>query len=207
MATDTNVKKERGEGPVIVTYGDADGKKDFKRVPAKVTSVIVTARNGGASKVYEVSKLSPETLSALAAFALASRTKTYVNNHAGDDGSDVIKLADQVYSDFMTGKLYSRVEGGSKPGKKFDATIYVDAAKAAMLFMSKKGMKNKAGKPVQAMTEAQASNLLTKLTSLTPKERTEQIKSMKANKFFTKALMELQAKKIDTSKEDAEDLF
>jgi hypothetical protein len=208
------VEKTRGEGPMIVNYVSADGKTDHKRVPADVIGVHVVARKDNSAKTYLLADIPEAIKQALAAKALANAQKIFVANH--DKGGDnVISLSDKIYSDFVSGKLYTRAEGGAKPGKKFDPTIYVQAAVAAYAQMAKRKMTYKSpdggatpGKPVLAMTEQDAQDMAAKLEAMTPKERSEQIKKNKRNTFFDKALTELQAKakKIDTD-EEVEELF
>jgi len=199
-------EKTRNEGPMVVTYVSADGKDDHKRVPADVTGVKVLQRSDNTAKVYNLADLPEAIKMGLAAKALAGQQKIFVANHA--DGDNVISLADKIYSDFVSGKLYTRAEGGEKPGKKFDATIYVHAAVAAFAAMAKKKMTYKSGKAIEPMDEAKTEELTVKLTSMSPKDRGLYIKTLKKNKFFDKALMELQAKakKVDAD-EEIEELF
>lgn len=194
----TEGKKERGDGPAVFTYTDGEGNTGLKRVPTKVGSVDITAKTG-VTKSYKPSELPQEVKDALVEFAFAARAKTFINNHAADDGSDVIELSDKVYADFMAGKIYSRSESGAKPGKKFDASIYANAMRDTFKFMAKKKMKMKDGTPISEMPEEKVADLKAKLEGMTPKERTAAVKGFKENKIYERALKELQARAIDVS--------
>lgn len=198
-------RKERGTGPMAVTYIDSENKSDLKRVPTNVKGVHVVANDNKGTKSYDVTALSPQVMLALAASAMAGRMKIFVANHA-ESSADVIKLTDQVYADFLAGKVYTRVEGGKAPGKKFDGQLYADAWKNVYAFMAKKGMKNKAGQPIKALSDDQVIDLKTKLEGMDPKERAAKLKGYNENKFFKKALGELKAKQIDTSDVEATDM-
>lgn len=210
--TQTAPADKRGEGPAVITYADVEGKKDYKRVPGNVASVIVTDRATKTEKVYDVSSLPESVKNSLVAFAVATRAKSYINNHFDAENAEqnnAIALADSVYADLLNGNVYAKSESTAKPGKKFDPSIYVEAAVAAYKFMSEKKMNNKQGTPIKPMTESQQAEYATQLIALTPKERTEKIRAAKQNPYFAKALLQLQAKKIVTkSVEDGvEDLF
>ncbi len=206
VQTETKTKtKTRGEGPIAVTFTDKAGKLDFARVPLDAAGVHIVAKSG-AAKTYNVNELPPAVLLAFAALGVASRMKTYVSNHAEDNGSDAINLTDELYADFVAGKLYSRGEGTGTVGRKFDGAIYAQAWKAAYAFMERKKMSKADGSPIKALTEQQVLDLQASLEAMTPKDRGERMKSWKSQPFYTKALAELKAKAIKTDDAVMEDM-
>lgn len=203
------VSKERGEGPMIVTYADKAGKMDYKRVPNDVTSVVVVQRKGGVKKTFDLTKLPQNVKDSLAAMALASRAKVFVANHGNEAGDNVISLVDGVYAEMIAGKIYSRSADGEKPGRKFDPVPYADAMRIALGNMNKKGRTGKAGKVVQPMNDKQYEDLKTKLNAMAPKERGEFIRNLKKDSFIAAAMAEVEYrnKTKAVSTEDSFDLF
>jgi len=207
MTTQAAAKKERGEGPISVTYADKAGKSDYKRVPLDVTAVQITPKGSTSGKLYNVAELPVAVKDALAAFALATRAKTYVANHAKPDGSDAINLVDKVWAEFLAGKVYSKGDGGAKVGRKFDGEIYAQAWRAADAAMAKRNLKKKDGSPIKSMTDDQVADLKVSLESMEPKARGERLKSFKSNAFYERALKELQAKSVKPDDEtDTDDM-
>lgn len=193
---ETKPRGKRGDGPLVITYGDAANKNDHKRVPESVTSVIVTDKTGKKSKTYSVEKLSPAIRNQLAALALSSKIKVYVNNSAEEDGSDAIECADEVYKLALDGKLYARGEGKGGPGRTFDPSIWVESVKQATEMQAKSGVKNtKTGQPIKAATDAQLEALRTKLMSMAPKERTQEILKFQRNPIINLCYQQLKAAK------------
>jgi len=195
-------RKARGTGPFQLTFADASGRADYKRVPKAVTGLVITA--GGVAKTFDPAALPDATKSELIILGMAQRIKTYVTNHADDTGSNVHDLATSMYSDLLNGHLYTRTESSAPRGKKFDSNIYAEALRATYAFMSKKLLKNKAGRHVLPLTDAQVLDFKTLLESMTPKERTEKIKNLKLNAIYTRALVSLQTK--DAAAEAFEEL-
>lgn len=211
----TEGKKTRNAGPVVVTFVDSKGKNDNKRVTADVTGVMIADRKGG-NKVYTIDSIPPAVRNGLVAFALASRAKTYVVNNIDDDHGNVIPLADKVYSDFAAGKLYSRGggEGGAKPGRKFDPTDWVEAVRMSVERQAKSKKLLKNGKPVQEMTATQVEDLKQKLIAMTPKDRLELINGkFRQNGLIAACYASIQAKKLadaakkETDTQDISELF
>ena len=121
--------KTRGDGLVKVAFVNAAGA-DHKRVPEGVLAVSL---NG---KQYTVAAIPAAVKDQLVAFALASRAKTYVNNHADDAaaGADVPGLVEKVYSDLLAGKLYSATaEAGPKKSKEYDPSLIIEAFQKASI--------------------------------------------------------------------------
>lgn len=204
VAQTETTKAKRGTGPMQLSYVDSKGSHEHKRVPIDAAGIRIVA--GGKPKNYDATKLPAAVKDALVVFALASRIKTQVANHAEDNGANVHELADGVYSDFLAGKIYSKAEGGAPRGKKFDAHIYAEALKAMYAFCAKKGLKSKSGKAIVALTDAQVADFTTQLESMTPKERTEKIKGLNANSIYKKALAELKTKAIEVEAEVMDDM-
>lgn len=208
VAQKAEAKKERGEGPMIVTYADKAGKNDLKRASTDVVSVVVQQRVGGNKKVYEISKLPPAVKDALAAMAFAQRSKVHVANNGNDKGDNVISLADAMWADLAAGKIYSRSADGEKPGRKFDPVPYADAMRIAMANMNKKGRTGKNGKVVQAMSDKQYADFQAKLNGMAPKERTDFIRGLKKDSFIAAAMAEVEYrnKQKDIDEDDSFDL-
>lgn len=198
-----NERKARGSGPMQLTYVDTKGGNEHKRVPLDAAGIRIVA--AGKNKTYDASKLPASVKDALIVFALASRIKTQVANHADATGIDVHTLADGVYSDFLAGKIYSKGEGKPR-GKVFDANIYAEALRAMYAFCAKKGIKSKSGKPIVALTDHQVGDFKMQLEAMTPRERTEKIKGLSANSIYRKALSELKTKAIEVQSEVMEDM-
>lgn len=192
--------KERGEGLIAVSYIDTDAKGDYKRVPLNVASVFVDNNHvDGDTATFNVTELPDSVKNALIADAASKRIKTYVANHGAKDGSDAIALAKEVWQTLVSGNVYAKSEGGSKPGKKFSGEIYAKAWEIAYKAMAKRGLKNNAGQPIQELTPDQVMDLQVQLESMQPKERTEKLRTYKAKfPLYEKALKELQAKEVDT---------
>lgn len=201
QAAEVETKKERGDGPAVFTYTDAAGNKELKRVPSNPGSVDVLSK-AGVSKSYKPSELPEAVKNALIEFAFATRAKSYVNNHGKKDGSDAIELTDKIWNDLVEGKIYTRSENGAKVGRKFDATIYVQAWTNVYKHLAKKGGKNEKGQPITELTQDLIDDLRTGLEAMDAKTRVARIKGWKENPYFVKALKELQAKAVDLS--DAE---
>ena len=199
-------KKERGEGPVAMSYVDKAGKNDIKRVSTEVTGVHMIAKGDHGAKTFDVSKLPDGVKNALVVKALSSTLKLYIINHAKPDGSDAIAVADKLYADLAAGKMYVKGEGAGKAGRKFEADIYIAALKQAYDRMAAKKMKTKAGVLIQAMSESKLADAKAKLESMPPKERGAQLKKLLENDFYKKALAELKAKAIDVSGAEVEEL-
>ncbi len=195
-------RAKRGSGPVQITYIDSKGVADHKRVPMDAVGVRLAA--GGKHWDYDASKFNPEVKNVLAVYALAVKVKTQVANHGEDDGSNANELAGSVYSDMLTGKLYSKGEGKAR-GRAFDAAIYAEALRAMYAFCAKKGLKNKAGKAIVALNDGQVGDFKMQLEAMSPKERTEKIKALSQNGIYKKALAELKTKaiEVDTDNMDA----
>lgn len=180
----TETKATRGEGLVKTAFVNAEGN-DHKRVPKGVLAVIV---NG---KSYALSQLSQEVKDELVAFAVSTRIKTYVNNHADEakKGEDVPALADQVFADLVAGKLYAATSEGGKAVKPFDSQIYLDAVKIG----SQERNKVDPSKPV--ISEAQLAQLKTKIeVDLSGKERVAYLARIKADPYAGAAYKVLQAR-------------
>jgi hypothetical protein len=197
--------KERGDGPMVVTYGNKEGQHDLKR-PRNATSVVVVQRHGNVKQVYDLTKLPENVKNDMVAYAFAQRAKTYVLNHT-ENGADVITLCNGLFADMEKGNLYARSADGEKPGRKFDAVKWADVMKAALLAMNKKGRTNaKTGKVIQPMSEQGYKDFITALEAAAPKERTEKIAGWKKDGFFMRALKEYEFKNAEVDNE-ATDLF
>lgn len=209
VAQKAEAKKERGDGPMIVTYADKAGKNDLKRASTDVVGVVVVQRAGNKSKAFDVSKLPANVKDALAAMAFAQRTKVQVANNSNDNGDNVLSLADAMWKDLSEGKIYTRSATGEKPGRKFNATLYADAMRLALAAMAKKGRTGKSGKPVQPMTDKQYEDFKTKLEGMAPKERSLFIVGLKKDSFINAAIKDVEAKiaKENIDEDDAFDLF
>jgi len=203
---------KRGEGPMALWFLDHE-KKTHKRVPLTGTGIVITPK-GGAAKEYKLSDLPDSVKTALLLAGAAQRLKSYIVNHGDPSGSDAIELADSVWSDLVEGKVYAKnaVDGAPK-GRKFDATLYCDAWKAAMAFMASKGMTRKSdGVALKPMTDAQYEDMKNKLETMPIKSETEVLPdgtvkvikmgrndwlaSFKKNEFYNRALADLKAKQI-----------
>lgn len=189
-------KKTRGEGPVIVMFGGDKGEATKR--PASGTNMVIVADKAGAKKSYSLSSIPSDVQSALVAYAFGSRVKTFINNHAKDGAVNVIEMTDQIFSDFINGKMYSRTEseGGAPRGRQFDPADYVEALKQAKAAQFKAGAKNKHGVAVKEATEKELEAFGNQLISLKGKDRTAKIKNMKENAVFLKYFLAVQAKKI-----------
>jgi hypothetical protein len=207
--TKTEVKKSRGEGPIVVTYADAT-KNDNKRVPTGVKAVVITDRKGN-TKPYDLALIPTEVQHQLIALAFGGRVKTYVNNQAKDGDVNVIELSDKIFNDMATGKLYTRSESesGGARGRVFDPSIYVEAYRLTREAQHKaKVINKKSGKPVEPASEKQLKDLATQLTSIKGKDRADQIKKLLTNAVFKKHYLQLQAKNIKTGDvESIDDAF
>lgn len=209
VAQKADTKKERGEGPMIVTYADKAGKVDLKRANTDVVGVVVMQRAGNRSKSFDVSKLPQNVKDALAAMAFAQRSKVHVANNSNDKGDNVISLADAMWADLASGKIYSKSADGGTPGRKFDPVPYADAMRIAMSAMAKKGRIGKSGKPVQPMNDKQHDDFKNKLLAMAPKERGEFIRNLKKDTFIAAAIKEVEFKNAQkqVDEDDAFDLF
>lgn len=183
-AEKADTKKERGDGPMIVTYADKAGKTDLKRANTDVVGVVIMQRAGNKSKSFDVSKLPSNVKDALAAMAFAQRTKTQVANN-DDDGNNVISIADAMWKDLAEGKIYSKSADGTGPGRKFDPTVYAEGMRIATANMAKKGVINtKTKKVVVPMNDKNVADFKAKLLAMAPKERGDFIRGLKKNGFI-----------------------
>lgn len=195
-------KVKRGDGPMAVTFGDSAGKKDYKRVPANVDNVVVLSRKTNTTKEYSISALPEAVRNQMVAYALAARAKQAVNNHADDD-TDVLSLVDGIYNELAEGKMYAKAAEGKGPGKKFDASLIVEAFSKAIEFKIKKGLKRKDGSALSPLSEKQREDLKVKLESMPGTDRKEYIKELHKSEYFKKAYAELKARKIKVGSEDS----
>lgn len=204
MAEAAKETKKRNQGPVAILFKNAE--KEDKKVLKGVTSVIVKTRTGE-TKTFDLASIPTEHLAALAAMAFASKTKGYVNNHAKEDESKVLPLADEVWADFVAGNIYSETKekkagtGGAR-GRKFDASMYVEAYRLAKESQNKAKVLDKAGNVIQLATEKQLESLKTQLVSMTGPDRAKKIKGMMENPVFKKHYLAVQAKNIKINKEE-----
>jgi len=209
-------KQTRGEGPVAINYVDAEGKA-HRRVPMTGAGLSIVPKGAEQGKVYNLTDLPESVKLALMLSGAGNRIKTYITNHGNPDGSDAVSLADEIWADFVAGKLYSRVagEGGSKAGRQFDGSIYAEAWRAAFAAMAKKGLKKKDGSAIVPLTDDQVLDMQTKLETMSTKEstgadgktipsRTQVINAYKQNAFFLKAFNDLKAKSVKTTSEVGE---
>lgn len=197
-------RKERGTGPMQLFYVDSKGANEHKRLPLDATGIKVVA--AGKSHTFSIKELPAAIKEALVVDALSKRVKTYVANHAEDNGSNVAELAKHVYDEMVAGRIYSKTEGTGQRGKKFDASLYAEALRATYAFMAKKNLKNKAGKAIVALNDGQVGDFKMQLEAMTPKERTEKIKGLQTNSIYKKALAELKMRAIEVDTEVMEDM-
>lgn len=192
----TEVKK-RGDGPVVISYVDADNKTDHKRVPANVHGILLADRHGK-NKSYSIDGLPVNVRQMLIGLGLKRHLEAAARNGADDTGTNVIALADAAFTNLKEGKIYTRIGGGGKggPGRTFDADIWVEVVKR---------VSNQAKKPA---TEKQLTDFRTKITSYTSTDRSEFLKKLQKDPRFKVAYMTLRALKSKGEKEDAlSDLF
>ena len=210
VAQKAEAKKERGDGPMIVTYADKAGKVDLKRANTDVVGVVVVQREGNKSKSFNVSTLPANVKDALAAMAFAQRCKVNVANNSNDSGDNVVSLADAQWADLVNGKIYSRSAESKAPGRVFDPVKYADAMRMAYAAMAKKGrISAKTNKPIQPMSDKAYEDFKVKLMSLDGKERSGYLLKLKKDTFFAAALAKIEAanKEKAIDEDDAFDLF
>lgn len=202
MTTQAAPKTERNKGPIAVSFVDNAGKDDYKRVPKGVTGVVITAQKDGSKKTYSLSGISPEVKDQMVLYALATRMKQNVNNHVNDDESNVLSLTDTIYTDLLAGKMYSKAAEGKGPGKKFDASIYVEAMAMSFAEKAKKGVVGKNGQKIQPMTDEKKEGFKLKLESFSPAERKEYIQKLMAAPLFKKCYKLVESKRISLKSTD-----
>ncbi len=189
-------RRARNSGPMQITFVDANGKSDFKRVPAHCTGMRVAV--GNKVHVYTVTDYPEQTITSLAFNALATRAKTQVANHGDDIGSNVFDLIDSVNGDFKSGKLYNKAEGGPR-GKPFDAEMYADAYKQSKAWMAKRNVEvtvNGKKVPVKPLTDKEHADLVVWLQTATPDKRKQRTDLWAKNDVFRKMFATLKANKI-----------
>ena len=173
--TKTNgaARGKKGDGPVIVSYIDRDGK-DAKRVSDAVEAIRVLAKNGK-SVEFRIDQLSPSIRNQLVAMAFAKRVDTYVRNSVDIEGTNVVSLAQHIFDGLVAGNIYSRKEGAVSTGRPFD-TGYWRAIMAETAKMKKK-----------EVSEKQLDSFEMKLSSMTPADRKSYLAKAKEDKVFALA--------------------
>ena len=186
MATaQTEKGKARGNGPIAVTFLDEEGKS-HKRVPAKVSGWIVTDKNSGKTKTYNLSDLPDDIVWQGAALGFVGRVVTYARNTTKNNpGTSVLECADSVMTNLKAGKMYTRAEGnGAGPqGRPFDYDLWREV------------MANTANAKSIKISDKQLDGFVAGLKALTPKERQADIKKRQGDPYVVAALKHAQAKR------------
>jgi hypothetical protein len=178
--------KKRGTGPLKITYIDDAGKQDHKRIPENVTGVLVATKDGK-SKSYMISDLPPVIRNQMVGAALAKRIDIYVRNTADEAvPASVVQAADGVFSTLKGGKFYTRGGDGSgkATGPKFDIDLWIEIMSAAQ--------KAKNGKDA---TPKQITDLRTKLTAITGRERAQMLAKWTKDATVKLCKLEIEAKR------------
>lgn len=191
-------RAKKGEGPYSVLFVDADNK-DVPRIPANVTAMKLVEK-GGKSKSYSLAGLSPAILHQLAVDGLRRRIDAFVRNSIGGDKTAIV-LADEMFGNIKSGKLYLKGEGKGGAGRSFDFDLWVSAIERTAQLKAKADKSKKK----QPATEKQLAALRAKLESATPADRSTMIKNWKNDPIFALAKKQIDAERASKNVKEAKD--
>lgn len=156
-------RAKKGEGPYTLAFVDS-ANKDTPRIPAEVHSIKVLDKASNKAKTYAVAGLAPATLHQLAADGLKRRLDAFIRNSIGGEKTALV-LADEMYADIKSGKLYKKAEGKAGAGRTFNFDLWVAAIERTAV------LRNKKDKKTAIATEKQLASVRTKLESATSADR------------------------------------
>jgi hypothetical protein len=136
----TRGRKKKGEGPFVINFLDADGK-DFNRVPAAVKNVQVADKKG-VKKSFALSEITPATIYQLAASELKRKLNSGISADFDEKSNNVISLAENIFADIKSGKLFQRAESKPGAGRTFDTGMWVDVVARMSKIMNTSKPKN-----------------------------------------------------------------
>lgn len=195
-AAKVSTRKKKGDGPIAVSYIDAENKAS-NRVTATVDSIQIGSKDGKQKQGFAINSLPPAIVKQLAAMALKSEMIRFVNNGVDDTGSNIVTLANQKFASIKEGKLFQRSEQGKgAQGRQFDFEFYVNVMKRTA------ELKNKKNSKIALASAKQLAAVKTLLESKTPKDRTVQIKTWDKDPVFKLASMQLKAEAAAAAAKD-----
>lgn len=180
-------RAKKGEGPYTISFVDTDNK-DTARIPASVHAVKI-ADKSGKSKAYAVSSLEPKVLHQLAALGLGRKLDAFMRNSIGGDKTAIV-LADEMYANVKSGKLYLKGEGKGGAGRSFDFDLWVSAIQRTAELHNKADPKKQ--KPA---TKAQLDSVRVKLESADSAGRKALIDRWKKDPVFVLAKKQVDAER------------
>ena len=208
-------RKARGSSPIAITFIDAKGNKDAKRVAMDTTGVHVVV--GKDTKDYDVSAYPAPVILALASYAVSIRGKTQVANHGENDGSNAFQLMDDLHAEFVGGRLYPKGAEGAPRGKPFDAELYAEAYRQTLAYMAKRNwkrtVKDKEGNvtsetPIKPLPDQAFQDLIVQLKTQDKTKRDARIAGWSKIAVYRKIFGTLKLNKIDvTAAETVDDAF
>lgn len=200
-ATDTakKTRTKKGEGPYTLSFVDGDNK-DSPRIPAVVSALKVEDKESKKSKSYSIQGLSPVVLQQLAADGLKRRLDAFIRNSIGGEKTAIV-LADEMYGNIKSGKLYLKGEGGGKgAGRTFNFDLYINAMERNAKLRNESDPKK-----FKLATKQQLASLRVKLEAATPAERKALIKGWSGDPIFMLAKKQVEAEQAATAVKGAKD--
>jgi hypothetical protein len=173
----------RGKSPLKIRFHD--GSQAHDRIPANVQAMHVEDAVTHQGRRYDLAKIPALIASQLVAEAISKRVKVYVSNHA-KNGLAVLDASDQIFSELVAGKLYTRGAGGPR-GRLYNPDVWILAHQILRADQERRSVKvnGKVIKPWDKKTEA---DMAAKLVSMDPSLRKQKEKDWKSKPTFMAAL-------------------
>lgn len=204
-STDKKTRAKKGDGPVSFKFIN-DKNEASKRIPDNIDALQVINK-AGKSKNLSISGLPVQVIRQLAASAFKVKLNSFaIASVKTNPNADVLGLADELYNNVKSGKLYVRGEGAKSPGRTFDFDLWV----SAMIRMSQiTAEKNPKVKPFSKKQEA---DLRARLEAATPADRKVMTTKWMTNPIVKRAVMEIKAERAknavsSTDYENFDNLF
>lgn len=178
--------KSRGNGPIAITFVDANGKQS-KRPSETATKLHVLDKTSGKHKIFDLENLPDSVKWPLLVGMTAKRVETYARNaHKNKPGSNVLESADFVIENLMKGQIFSRGDGtGAVKEAAFDYDLWREVMTVAAKLKGKE------------LNDKQLNGFEAGLRALAPKARRADVKARCEDLSVATALKRVQAKRAE----------